>query len=159
MKIRLLTIGKTSKPYLESGIHDYTQRLKHYCSFEMIVVKDVPNAKNMSSDELKKKEAELFLQKISPQDHLILLDEHGKHYTSRKWSEQIEQFMLHSGNAKNLCFVIGGAFGFSESMHQRSNALLSLSKMTFSHQMIRMIFVEQLYRAFTIIRNEKYHND
>lgn len=159
MKIRLLTIGKTSKKYLEDGIQDYLDRLKHYCSFEIIFIKDIAHAKNMNIDELKKKEAHAFLQKITPQDHLILLDEHGKHLSSRQWAEDLDSFMTHKSMNKDLCFVIGGAYGFGEEMHKRANALLSLSKMTFSHQMIRMIFVEQLYRAFTIIRNEKYHND
>ena len=159
MKIKLLVIGKTSKSYLDEGIADYLKRLKHYCNFEIIVIKDVPKAKNLNADQLKKKEASLFLQKISDKDQVILLDEKGKHLSSRKWSENLEHFMSTLGSHKDLVYIIGGAFGFDADLHNRANGLLSLSKMTFSHQMIRMIFVEQLYRAFTIIKNEKYHND
>jgi 23S rRNA (pseudouridine1915-N3)-methyltransferase len=155
MKIILLDIGKTNEKYLETGIDIFLQRLKHYVNFEHISLKDV----KVNSDVklLKIAEGKQFLSYVTSDDILILLDEKGQEYTSIQFSKQIEKYQNQS--TKRLLFVIGGAFGFSDEMYERANAKMSLSKLTFSHQMIRLFFVEQLYRAYTIIRGEKYHNE
>ena len=156
MKIELWVVGKTAFKYLEEGIVLYEKRLKHYTSFELVVLPDVKNPP-LSTEALKMKEGELILNKLTKDDVLVLLDENGKHQTSMAFSKFIENQQINS--TKRLVFQIGGAFGFSEAVYQRANFKLSLSKMTFSHQMIRLFFVEQLYRAFTIVRGEKYHNE
>ncbi len=156
MKIELWVVGKTAFKYLEEGIGLYEKRLKHYTSFELIVLPDVKNPP-LSTEALKTKEGELILNKLTKDDVLVLLDENGKQQTSIEFSKFIENQQISS--TKRLVFQIGGAFGFSEGVYQRANFKLSLSKLTFSHQMIRLFFVEQLYRAFTIIRGEKYHNE
>ena len=156
MKIELWVVGKTAFKYLEEGIGLYEKRLKHYTSFELTVLPDVKNPP-LSTEALKTKEGELILNKLTKDDVLVLLDENGKQQTSMEFSKFIENQQISS--TKRLVFQIGGAFGFSEAVYQRANFKLSLSKMTFSHQMIRLFFVEQLYRAFTIIRGEKYHNE
>jgi 23S rRNA (pseudouridine1915-N3)-methyltransferase len=156
MKIELWVVGKTAFKYLEEGIGLYEKRLKHYTSFELIVLPDVKNPP-LSMEALKTKEGELILNKLTKDDVLVLLDENGKQQTSMEFSKFIENQQINS--TKRLIFQIGGAFGFSEAVYQRANFKLSLSKMTFSHQMIRLFFVEQLYRGFTIIRGEKYHNE
>lgn len=155
MKIKVIWTGKTSKSYLEKGINIYLKRLKHYCKIENIEIKDIK--KFSSKADLKEKEAQEVLKKITTDDFLILLDEKGKCYSSIAWSKVLEQYQIQG--KKSIAFVIGGAFGFDESIYKRAGGLLSLSEMTFSHQMIRLFFVEQLYRAFTIIKNEKYHNE
>jgi 23S rRNA (pseudouridine1915-N3)-methyltransferase len=155
LKITLLVIGKTNEKYLEEGIKIYLKRLPHYCAIEYKELKDVKSFSN--SEDLKNKEGEIFLSHISKDDFVILLDENGKEYTSRGLSEYIEKHTINS--TKNLILAIGGAFGFSESMYKRANHKIALSKMTYSHQMIRLFLVEQLYRAFTILKGEKYHND
>jgi 23S rRNA (pseudouridine1915-N3)-methyltransferase len=156
MKIVLLTIGKTSEKYLIEGIAQYQKRLKHYTQFEMLDILNIKNAKNFSNAELMKKEGELILKQLQSSDHLVLLDDKGKDFTSPKFSEKLQSWML-SGK-KRLVFVVGGAYGFSEDIYARGNEKLSLSKMTFSHQMVRLFFVEQIYRGYTILNNEPYHH-
>ena len=157
MKIVLLTIGKTSEKYLIEGISQYQKRLKHYTQFEMLEIPNLKNAKNFSNAEIIKKEGELILKQLQNSDHLVLLDDKGKDFTSPKYAQKLQQWML-SGK-KKVVFVVGGAYGFSEQVYKRGNEKISLSKMTFSHQMVRLFFVEQLYRAFTILNNEPYHHE
>jgi 23S rRNA (pseudouridine1915-N3)-methyltransferase len=154
MKFSLLVIGKTNEKYLEEGIKIYDSRLKNYTKFDIIEVRDIKGFQN--PEDLKKKEADVFLEKIKDDDVLVLLDENGKSFSSIEFSQWIENQQIRS--VKHVVFIIGGAYGVHELIRQRSNLVLSFSKMTFSHQMIRLFFVEQLYRAFTIIKNEKYHN-
>ena len=156
MKITLLMVGKTTNNELQKLISDYQQRLTHYISFESIVVPELKNIKNLSISEQKEKEADLLLKQLDNTDEIILLDENGKVITSVGFSEFLQSRMLAS--SKRIVFVIGGPFGFSPRVYQRANMLLSLSAMTFSHQMIRLLFTEQLYRAMTIIRGESYHH-
>ena len=156
MKIVLLTIGKTSEKYLIEGIAQYQNRLKHYIQFEMIEILNIKNAKNFSNAELIKKEGELILKQLQRSDHLVILDDKGNDFTSPKFSEKLQNWML-SGK-KRLVFVVGGAYGFSEQVYARGNEKISLSKMTFSHQMVRLFFVEQIYRGYTILNNEPYHH-
>ena len=157
MKIVLITIGKTNEKYLIEGISDYQKRLKHYTNFERIEIVNLKNAKNFSESELMNKEGELVLKLIKNSDHLVLLDDKGKDFTSQKFAQKLQQWML-SGK-KRLVFVVGGAYGFSEEIYKRGNEKLSLSKMTFSHQMVRLFFVEQIYRGYTILNNEPYHHE
>ncbi|MEJ5052968.1 23S rRNA (pseudouridine(1915)-N(3))-methyltransferase RlmH [Sphingobacterium sp. MYb382] len=157
MKITLLCIGKTDEGFVQTGITNYMKRLKHYINFEMLVLPDIKNVKNLSQDQQKTKEGELILKQISTLDFVILLDERGKEFRSLDFSKFIEQKLVSSVN--HLVFVIGGPYGFSPEVYARASQQISLSKMTFSHQMIRMFFVEQLYRAFTIMRNEPYHHE
>ena len=157
MKIVLLTIGKTSEKYLIEGIAQYQKRLKHYTQFEMLEIPNLKKAQNFSNAELMKKEGELILKQLQNSDHLVLLDDKGKDFTSLKFAQKLQSWML-SGK-KRLVFVVGGAYGFSEDVYARGNEKLSLSKMTFSYQMVRLFFVEQLYRAFTILNNEPYHHE
>lgn len=154
MKVSLWVIGKTSEKYLLDGIKIYIKRLEHYCRFEWVEFKDVKNF--AGQDDLMKKEAELVLSKLKPDDSLILLDEYGKMFDSIAFSDYIQKFQVNS--TKSLVFLVGGAFGHHALIRERAVGEISLSKMTFSHQMVRLFFVEQLYRAFTILKNEKYHN-
>ena len=156
MKIVLLAIGKTNEQYLIEGISQYQKRLKHYIQFEMLEIPNIKKAKNFSNTDLMKREGELILKQLQSSDHLVLLDDKGKDFTSLKLSEKLQSWML-SGK-KRLVFVIGGAYGFSEDVYARGNEKLSLSKMTFSHQMVRLFFVEQIYRGYTILNNEPYHH-
>lgn len=156
MKVEFWVVGKTSFPYLHEGIDLYHKRLKHYIPFKMEVLPDVKNAKNLSQAQLKDKEGAIILKKLSANDHLILLDEVGKSYTSEQFASFMEQKLQQS--YKKLIFLVGGAYGFSDAVYTRSNGKISLSKMTFSHQMIRLFFIEQIYRAMTILRNEPYHH-
>ena len=156
MKIVLLAIGKTNEQYLIEGISQYQKRLKHYTQFEMLELPNIKNTKNFSNAELIKREGELILKQLQSSDHLVLLDDKGKDFTSPKFAEKLQSWML-SGK-KRLVFVIGGAYGFSEDVYARGNEKLSLSKMTFSHQMVRLFFVEQIYRGYTILNNEPYHH-
>jgi len=156
MKIVLLTIGKTSEKYLIEGVAQYQKRLRHYTQFEMLEILNIKNAKNFSNAELTKREGELILKQLQSSDYLVLLDDKGKDFTSLKFSEKLQSWML-SGK-KRLVFVVGGAYGFSEEVYARGNEKLSLSKMTFSHQMVRLFFVEQIYRGYTILNNEPYHH-
>jgi 23S rRNA (pseudouridine1915-N3)-methyltransferase len=155
MKIELWAIGKTDIEYLKTGISVYEKRLKHYTSFEIIVLNDVKNPP-LSSDQLKIKEGDVILSKLQKDDFLIVMDEAGMQYSSNDLASFLQKKQVES--TKRLIFLIGGAFGFSDAVYARANQKISFSKMTFTHQMIRLIFVEQLYRAFTIIKGEKYHN-
>lgn len=157
MKIELWQIGKTAFGYLDEGVDIYQKRLKHYTSFEILTIPDLKKRKHLSEQQIKEKEGEIILKKIEKSDFIILLDERGKTYTSLHFSKYIDK--LQQQAHKRVIFLIGGAYGFSESIYQRANTKVSLSSMTFSHQMIRLFFVEQLYRAFTILNNEPYHHE
>jgi len=156
MKVKLLLTGKTNSEYLKSGIDDYVQRLKHYLPFEMVVIPELKNNKKMSEDQQKTKEGELILAQISPPDFVVLLDENGKEFSSVGFSNFVSKKMV--SGLKSMIFVVGGPYGFSDEIYKRSEMKISLSKMTFSHQMVRLIFVEQLYRAMTILKGEPYHH-
>ncbi len=155
MKITLIWIGKTNEKYLSHGMDIYAKRLKHYCQCDVIELKDIKKFAN--TNDLKQKEGAEILSKVENDDYLVLLDEGGQQFTSVKFSKYLEEHQVRG--TRKIVFVIGGAFGFSDEVYERANQKLSLSKMTFSHQMIRLFFYEQLYRAFTILRNEKYHNE
>lgn len=156
MNIKLLAIGKTDHKPLQVLIEEYTQRLSHYLKFELEIIPDLKNAKNLNQQQQKEKEGELILSKISPSDHLVLLDENGKSFSSVEFAAELQKKM--NSGIKTWVFVIGGPYGFSEAVYQQAQSKISLSKMTFSHQMVRLFFVEQLYRACTILRNEPYHH-
>ncbi|MBR9846486.1 MAG: 23S rRNA (pseudouridine(1915)-N(3))-methyltransferase RlmH [Algicola sp.] len=156
MTIRLLAIGKTDNKQLQALITDYQKRLGFYVKFEFEIIPDLKKAKNLSEDQQKQKEGELILNKLNPTDVLILLDENGKQLDSVGFSNYLQKHM--NSGIKQLVFVIGGPYGFSPEVYQKANGKLSLSKMTFSHQMIRLFVIEQLYRGFTILRNEPYHH-
>ena len=156
MTIKLITIGKTDNKQLTSLIDDYIKRLGYYIKFSLDIIPDIKNSKNLSEVQQKQKEGELILKKISTTDTLILLDENGKQFDSVDFSSYLQKHM--NSGIKQLVFVIGGPYGLSEDVYKKSNGKLSLSKMTFSHQMIRLFFIEQLYRGFTILRNEPYHH-
>ena len=157
MKVKLIVVGKTNVNYLKDGETEYEQRIKHYVNFEQLIISDVKNAKNLSTAQLKNKEGLQILSKINTSDYVVLLDEKGKQFSSNEFSN----FLINKNlsNTKYLVFVVGGAFGFSDEVYQRADYKFSLSKMTFTHQMIRVFFKEQLYRALTIIKGEKYHNN
>jgi len=157
MKISLIVIGKTDAQYFNDAIKEYIARLGHYISFEMQVIPDLKNTKSLNIIQQKEKEGELILKTIQSGDYLVLLDEHGKEFSSLQFSAYIEK-KTHT-ISKRLVFVIGGPYGFSDSVYDKASEKISLSKMTFSHQMIRLIFVEQLYRAMTILNNEPYHHE
>jgi len=157
MKIVLLTIGKTSEKYLIEGFSQFQNRLRHYCSFEIIEIPNIKNAKNLSISELIKKEGKLILKTLKDTDYMLLLDKKGKNYSSVEFSKRLQTWM--TGGKKCLVFVVGGSYDFSDEVYKRANEKLFLSKMTFSHQMMRLFFVEQLYRAYTILSNEPYHYD
>lgn len=156
MNIRLLAIGKTDNKALQSLIDDYTKRLSFYIKFDLEIIPDIKNARNLSESQQKEKEGELILSRIAATDQLILLDENGKTFSSVGFSEELQKKM--NSGAKTLVFAIGGPYGFSETVYQKANGRISLSQMTFSHQMVRLFFIEQLYRGFTILRNEPYHH-
>ena len=156
MNIKLIVVGKTNAKYLIEGEKEDQNRLKHYIKFEEIIITDVKQAGKLSENELKKKEGQLIFGKLQNSDHVILLDDKGKSFSSVEFANFLQQKM--NSSLKSLVFVIGGAFGFSDEVFQRANCKLSLSKMTFSHQLVRLIFKEQLYRGFSILRGEKYHH-
>ena len=156
MNIKLIAVGKTDNPALQQLISTYEKRLSYYINFNLQLLPDIKNSKSLSEEQQKIKEGELILSYVEPSHHLILLDERGKEYTSIAFADELQKKM--NTGIKQLTFVIGGPYGFSQAVYQRSNSKLSLSKLTFSHQMIRLFFVEQLYRAFTILRNEPYHH-
>lgn len=156
MNIKLLAIGKTDHKALQTLIDEYSKRLSFYIKFDLDIVPDIKNAKNMSESQQKQKEGEQILAKLSASDHLILLDENGKSYSSLQFADVLQKKM--NAGIKSLVFVIGGPYGFSEEVYQKAHAKLSLSAMTFSHQMVRLFMIEQLYRGFTILRNEPYHH-
>lgn len=157
MKILLLVIGKTDEDYLITGIKKYVGRLGHYVSFEMKEIPDIRNRKTLSEEQQKKAESFLLLQQLQPGDHVVLLDENGTSYTSVAFAENLEKLM--ASGAKRIVFVIGGPYGFAQEVYDKANAKMALSAMTFSHQMVRLIFVEQLYRVFTILKGEPYHHN
>lgn len=156
MKIKLLAIGKTDDKQLQSLIETYQKRLKHYIKIELEIIPDIKNVKNLSEFQQKEKEGELIIKKLLPTDHLVLLDENGQEFTSIQFSKYLQKKM--NAATKQLVLVIGGPYGFSETIYKKANGKISFSKMTFSHQMIRLFAVEQVYRAFTILKNEPYHH-
>jgi len=157
MKIKLLAIGKTDDKNLSALIQTYENRLKHYIKFDFEMIPDLKNAKNLSEMQQKEKEGELLLKKLQSTDRVLLLDDKGKEYTSMEFSKFLQKKM--NSGIKTLVFVIGGPYGFSEAVYKRAQGKVSFSKMTFSHQMIRVFVAEQIYRAFTILKNEPYHHE
>ena len=157
MNIELIVVGKTDMKEVEALVAMYTKRLNHYVKFAITTLADVRNTKNLSAAEQKRMEGEAILRLVTDSDHLMLLDEHGLELRSIEFADLLQKRM--SAGTKRLVFVIGGPYGFSDAVYQRANSKLSLSKMTFSHQIVRAIFTEQLYRAFTILKNEPYHHE
>ena len=157
MKIQLILTGKTSQHFVRQGVDEFCKRLAHYFPFELEVIPDIKNTKHLSPEQQKEKEGELIIQSFQPGDCVALLDEHGKEFTSVEFAKFIEK-KTHAG-VKRLVFVIGGAYGFSSAVHAVAHEKFALSKMTFSHQLVRLIFIEQLYRAMTILNNEPYHHN
>lgn len=157
MEIELLTIGKTTIRFVEDGIAEYSKRLKHYIPYSIKSLPDVKNASKMDQAKQKEAEGEKILDAISNSDFVVLLDERGKQYSSIEFSAFLEKQMI-SGRRK-VVFVVGGPYGFSQPVYDRANSLLSLSKMTFNHEMVRLFFTEQIYRAMTILRGEPYHHE
>ena len=156
MKTILILVGKTVNKHFVAGINDYAGRISHYLPFEIVTIPELRNTKNLSEEQQKSAEGELILKQLQPSDTVVLLDEHGKEYRSvdyARWLQQKQQ------TARRLVFVIGGPYGFSQDVYARANEQISLSKMTFSHQMVRLIFTEQFYRACTIIKGEPYHHE
>ncbi|MDE5783310.1 MAG: 23S rRNA (pseudouridine(1915)-N(3))-methyltransferase RlmH [Prevotella sp.] len=156
MKTELLLVGKTADKHFDAGIQDYTQRIGHYMPFVITVIPELKNTKNLSEEQQKQAEGELILRQIQPSDTVVLLDEHGQEMRSLEFARWLEQ---KRNTARRLLFVIGGPYGFSPAVYKRANEQVSLSKMTFSHQMIRLVFTEQIYRACTIIKGEPYHHE
>lgn len=157
MTITLLTVGKTDKDWVKQGIDIYATRMKHYFPFSIVEIPELKNASSLSEDQIKTKEGEFILKNIKPAEDVILLDERGREFTSVEFAKVLQDKISYIG--KDIVFIIGGAYGFSDAVRQRANSKISLSKMTFSHQMVRAIFVEQLYRAFTIMKGEPYHHE
>ena len=157
MNIRLILTGKTEEQYLRQGIEQYCDRLGHYCKFSLVTIPELKGAKSLTREQIKEKEAEAILKNITPSEEVILLDEHGKTFTSVEWAHHMEKKFLYS--SRDITFVIGGSYGFGKAVYDRANEMISLSKMTFSHQLCRVIFLEQLYRCFTIIKGEPYHHE
>ena len=156
MKITLLVVGKTTDQRLQTLIEDYQQRLKHYIPFEMVVIPDLRNAKALTQMQIKEQEGIEILRRITPSMDVILLDEHGREYRSIEYAQWIQKKMAAG---RDVTFIVGGPYGFSPAVYERANGKISLSKMTFSHQMIRLFFTEQIYRAMTILRGEPYHHE
>jgi len=156
MKIQLICVGKTERSYLKDGESEYLKRLKHYCNFEKLEIPELKNAKKLSEEQIKTEEGRLILSKIDPSTQLILLDENGKSFSSVGFSKFLQKKFNQGG--KSLVFVVGGAYGFSQELYSRANGKISLSEMTFSHQMVRLFFIEQIYRALTILKGEPYHH-
>ena len=157
MDVKLVTVGKTDVAWVKEGLDLYVSRLRHYVPFSLVEIPQLKNVSAFSKEQIKEKEGELILKQVAPGDAVILLDEHGKEFRSVEWAEWIRQRLARGGKA--LVFVVGGAYGFSQAVYDRAEGKVSLSKMTFSHQMVRTIFAEQLYRAFTIIKGEPYHHE
>ena len=157
MRITLLTVGKTDIKWVAEGLEVYASRLRHYISFEIKEIPELKNVSSLSREQIKTAEGKLILKNLRDSDELVLLDEHGKELRSIEFASMLERRM--TTDSRGLVFAIGGAYGFSPEVYQRANSKISLSKMTFSHQMVRTIFAEQLYRAFTIIRGESYHHE
>ena len=157
MKITLLTVGKTDIKWVSEGLEVYASRLRHYLPFEMKEIPELKNVSALSREQIKQTEGKLILKNIKDSDEVILLDERGKEYRSVEFAAFLEKRMALS--SRDIVFVIGGAYGFSQEVYERSNGKVALSKMTFSHQMVRLFFVEQIYRAMTILRHEPYHHE
>jgi len=157
MKIQLWIVGKITQDFVEWGLTEFCGRIKHYLPFEMRVIPDIKNTKNLSSEQIKEKEGEGILKIIQPGDYIVLLDERGREFTSLQFSEYIEK-KTHTVS-KSLVFIIGGPYGFSQKVQEAAQEKIALSKMTFSHQLVRLIFAEQLYRALTILNREPYHHE
>ena len=156
MKVTLLVVGKTTDVHIETLIQEYQKRLAHYIPFALQVIPELKNTKALTAEQQKQAEGELILRATTPATYLILLDEHGKEFRSIEFADYIQKRM---SSGRDVVFVVGGPYGFSEAVYQRANGKISLSKMTFSHQMVRLFFVEQLYRAMTILRGEPYHHE
>lgn len=156
MKTELILVGKTNDKHFQAGIDEYAARIVHYMPFSITVIPELKNTKSLSEQQQKDREGELILQKLQPSDTLVLLDERGKEMRSVEYAEWLNRQQL---NSRRLVFVIGGPYGFSQAVYDRANAMISLSRMTFSHQMVRLVFTEQLYRACTIIKGEPYHHE
>lgn len=156
MKLSLLVVGETDDKELQGAIERYVKRLKHYCTFEIEVLKTPKQFRKLGNEELKTAEGKLILDKLGNQDYLVLLDEKGVEFKSVEFSGKLQKWL--NGGSKRIVFLIGGAFGFSDQVYQRADFKLGLSRMTLTHQMVRLFFTEQLYRAFTILKNEKYHH-
>ena len=157
MNIKLIVVGKSESEHLRSWVEVYVKRLSHYTGFEIITLPDVKNAKNLSVGELKEREGEMILRQIEKADKVVLLDEKGKEFSSMEFSKYLEKQM--NASVRTLAFVVGGAFGFSPKVYEKIGERSAISRMTFSHQMIRLLVVEQIYRAFTILKGEPYHNE
>ncbi len=156
MKTLLIWVGKTTNKHFVAGIADYVDRIGHYMPFDVVTIPELKNTKNLTEEQQKTTEGELILKQLQPTDTVVLLDEHGKEYRSVDFARWLEQ---KRNTARRLVFIIGGPYGFSPAVYQRAQEMLSLSKMTFSHQMIRLTFTEQIYRACTIIKGEPYHHE
>ena len=156
MKTELILVGKTNDKHFQAGIDDYVGRVGHYMPFSITVIPELKNTKSLSAEQQKEREGELILKLLQPSDHLVLLDEHGKEYRSVEFAEWMER---KQQAVRRLVFCIGGPYGFSKAVYERANEKISLSKMTFSHQMVRLVFTEQVYRACTIIKGEPYHHE
>ena len=156
MKITLLVVGKTTDIHIENLIQEYQKRLTHYIPFTIQVIPELKNTKALTTDQQKQAEGELILRAVTSANDLVLLDEHGKEFRSIEFADYLQKKM---SSGRDLVFVVGGPYGFSEAVYQRANGKISLSKMTFSHQMVRLFFVEQTYRAMTILRGEPYHHE
>ena len=157
MKITLLTVGKTDVKWVKEGLDLYSSRLVHYVPFQIVEIPELKNVSALSKEQIKQKEGELLLKILKPADEVILMDEHGREFTSVEFAKNLEEKISRA--SRDMAFVIGGAYGFSPDVYSRANGKISLSKMTFSHQMVRTIFAEQLYRAFTIMKGEPYHHE
>ena len=156
MKITLLVVGKTTDIHIDTLIQEYQKRLTHYIPFAVQIIPELKNTKALTAEQQKQAEGELILRAITPATDLILLDEHGKEFRSIEFADYLQKKM---SAGRDIVFVVGGPYGFSDAVYQRSNGKISLSKMTFSHQMVRLFFVEQVYRAMTILRGEPYHHE
>lgn len=157
MDILLLTVGKTTTSYLQTGIDEYVRRLKRYVPFSIKCLPDIKNSRKLTESQQKEEEGKLILSELTVSDYVVLLDERGDMLTSRGFSDFVQKGML--GGKKRMVFVVGGPYGFSQTVYSRSNSMLSFSRMTFSHEMIRLFFTEQVYRAMTILKGEPYHHD
>ncbi len=156
MKTVLILVGKTTDKHFQAGISDYVERIGHYMPFDVVTIPELKNTKNLSEEQQKQAEGELILKQLQPSDTVVLLDEHGHEYRSMEFARWLEQ---KRNTVRRLVFVVGGPYGFSQAVYGRANEQLSLSRMTFSHQMIRLVFTEQIYRACTIIKGEPYHHE
>ena len=156
MKTELILVGRTADRHFQAGIEDYCKRIGHYMPFTVSVIPELRNTKSLSAPQQKEREGELILARLQPSDHVVLLDERGREFRSVEFAQWLEQ---KNAAVRRMVFVIGGPYGFSDSVYSRANEKISLSRMTFSHQMVRLVFTEQLYRACTIIRGEPYHHE